>query len=61
MARRPAFNDRAAALKKRLEAGELVKGNESEVVGYIHDREYQGRDGTTKTAQEIYSVAVKRR
>ncbi|MFD9030116.1 single-stranded DNA-binding protein [Streptomyces sp. NPDC059567] len=55
-----AFNDRAAALKKRMEAGELVKGNEIEVVGYLHDREYQGRDGTTKTAQEIYSVAVKR-
>jgi hypothetical protein len=56
-----AFNDRAAALKKRLEAGELVKGNEIEVVGYLHEREYQGKDGTTKTAQEIYSVAVKRR
>ncbi|MFE9219765.1 single-stranded DNA-binding protein [Streptomyces lavendulae] len=56
-----AFNDRAVALKKRIEAGELVKGNEIEVVGYRHEREYQGRDGTTKTAQEIYSVAVKRR
>ncbi|MER6316224.1 single-stranded DNA-binding protein [Streptomyces sp. NPDC001581] len=56
-----AFNDRAAALKKRIEAGELVKGNEIEVVGYRHERDYQGRDGTTKTAQEIYSVAVKRR
>ncbi|MFI8391575.1 single-stranded DNA-binding protein [Streptomyces sp. NPDC085540] len=56
-----AFNDRAAALSKRIEAGELVKGNEIEVVGYRHEREYQARDGTTKTAQEIYSVAVKRR
>ncbi|MCX4956878.1 single-stranded DNA-binding protein [Streptomyces virginiae] len=56
-----AFNDRAAAFKKRIEAGELVKGNEIEVVGYRHERDYQGRDGTTKTAQEIYSVAVKRR
>ncbi|MFJ9643227.1 single-stranded DNA-binding protein [Streptomyces sp. NPDC101206] len=56
-----AFNDRAAALQKRLEAGELVKGHEVEVVGYLHEREYQGRDGTTKTAQEVYSVAVKRR
>ncbi|MFE2245309.1 single-stranded DNA-binding protein [Streptomyces lavendulae] len=56
-----AFNDRAAALQKRLEAGELSKGHEVEVVGYLHEREYQGRDGTTKTAQEVYSVAVKRR
>ncbi|MFD7264005.1 single-stranded DNA-binding protein [Streptomyces sp. NPDC059874] len=56
-----AFNDRAAALQQRLEAGELMKGYEVEVVGYLHEREYQGRDGTTKTAQEVYSVAVKRR
>jgi hypothetical protein len=55
-----AFGDRAAALRTRMESGELVKGNEIEVVGYLHEREYQGRDGTTKTAQEIYSVAVKR-
>ncbi|MFD6941283.1 single-stranded DNA-binding protein, partial [Streptomyces goshikiensis] len=56
-----AFNDRAAALQNRLEAGELVKGHEVEVVGYLHERQYQGRDGTTKTVQEVYSVAVKRR
>ncbi|MBT2451268.1 single-stranded DNA-binding protein [Streptomyces sp. ISL-43] len=56
-----AFGDRAQALQKRAEAGELVKGNEVEVVGYAHTREYKGRDGTPKTAQEIYSVAVKRR
>ncbi|WP_327667624.1 single-stranded DNA-binding protein [Streptomyces sp. NBC_00485] len=55
-----AFGERAAAIKTRTEAGELVKGNEIEVVGYLHEREYQGRDGTTKTAQEIYSVAVTR-
>jgi hypothetical protein len=55
-----AFGERAAALKTRTEAGELVKGNEIEVVGYLHEREYQGKDGTTKTAQEIYSVAVTR-
>ncbi|GHB60574.1 hypothetical protein GCM10010347_33280 [Streptomyces cirratus] len=56
-----AFGDRAQALQKRAEAGELLKGNEVEVVGYPHIREYKGRDGTPKTAQEIYSVAVKRR
>ncbi|MFC9883124.1 single-stranded DNA-binding protein [Streptomyces libani] len=56
-----AFGERAAALQKRTEAGELIKGNEVEVVGYLHEREYQGRDGTAKTAQEIYSVAVTRR
>ncbi|MEU5301761.1 single-stranded DNA-binding protein [Streptomyces noursei] len=56
-----AFGDRAAALQKRMEAGELAKGNEVEVVGYLHEREYQGKDGTAKTAQEIYLAAVKRR
>ncbi|MEE4595781.1 single-stranded DNA-binding protein [Streptomyces sp. DSM 41524] len=56
-----AFGDRAAALQSRVEADELIKGREVEVVGYLHEREYQGRDGTQKTAQEIYSVAVKRR
>ncbi|MGA5823422.1 single-stranded DNA-binding protein [Kitasatospora sp. NPDC094028] len=56
-----AFGDRAAALKKRVEAGELVKGKEVDVVGYLHEREYQGRDGTAKTAQEIYSVAITKR
>ncbi|KJS54428.1 hypothetical protein VM98_19070 [Streptomyces rubellomurinus subsp. indigoferus] len=55
------FGERAAGLKKRIEAGELVKGQEVEVVGYLHEREYKGRDGTPKTAQEIYSVAIKRR
>ncbi|WP_405626157.1 single-stranded DNA-binding protein [Streptomyces sp. NBC_00016] len=40
-----AFGERAAALKTRAEAGELVKGNEIEVVGYLHEREYQGKDG----------------
>ncbi|MEU2869722.1 single-stranded DNA-binding protein [Streptomyces olivoreticuli] len=56
-----AFGDRAQALQKRVEAGELVKGHEVEVVGYPHAREYTGRDGTPKTAQEIYLAAVKRR
>ncbi|MGW2954816.1 single-stranded DNA-binding protein [Streptomyces eurythermus] len=56
-----AFGDRAAALQKRVEAGQLNKGNEIEVVGYPHTREYTGRDGTAKTAQEIYLAAVKRR
>lgn len=56
-----AFGDRAAALQKRMEAGELVKGNEVEVVGYEHEREYKAKDGTMKKAQEINSVAVKRR
>ncbi|MEU6064048.1 single-stranded DNA-binding protein [Streptomyces sp. NPDC047082] len=56
-----AFGDRAASLQKRVEAGQLNKGNEIEVVGYPHTREYTGRDGTPKSAQEIYSVAIKRR
>ncbi|MFJ6384955.1 single-stranded DNA-binding protein [Kitasatospora sp. NPDC092039] len=56
-----AFGERARALKKRMEEGELVKGREVEVVGYEHEREYKGRDGTTKTAREIYSVAIKKR
>ncbi|MCX4820240.1 single-stranded DNA-binding protein [Streptomyces sp. NBC_01142] len=48
-----AFGERAAALKTRMEAGELVKGNEIEVVGYLHAREYQGRDGMTKTVSYV--------
>ncbi|WP_369362984.1 single-stranded DNA-binding protein [Streptomyces sp. CG4] len=56
-----AFGDRAATLQKRVETGQLTKGNEIEVVGYPHTREYTGRDGTPKTAQEIYLAAVKRR
>jgi len=55
------FGARAEALQKRAEAQELVKGNEVEVVGYAHEREYQAKDGTMKKAQEINSVAVKRR
>ncbi|MEU1286697.1 single-stranded DNA-binding protein [Kitasatospora sp. NPDC005856] len=56
-----AFNERAAALAKRVEAGELKKGSEIDVVGYPHERQYTGRDGTPKTAQEIYSVAITKR
>ncbi|MFF7080126.1 single-stranded DNA-binding protein [Streptomyces lavendulae] len=56
-----AFGERATALQKRVETGQLNKGNEIEVVGYPHTREYTGRDGTPKTAQEIYLAAVKRR
>lgn len=56
-----AFGDRAAALQKRIEDGQLGKGHEVDVTGYTHEREYKGRDGTPKTAQEIYSVAVIRR
>ncbi|MFE5295898.1 single-stranded DNA-binding protein [Streptomyces sp. NPDC056632] len=56
-----AFGDRAAALQKRAEADELVKGREVEVVGYVHEREYKARNGETKVAREINSVAVKRR
>ncbi|MFD9978179.1 single-stranded DNA-binding protein [Streptomyces sp. NPDC059017] len=56
-----AFGDRASALEQRVEGGQLGKGHEVEVVGYPHTREYKGRDGTPKTAQEIYLVAVTRR
>ncbi|MGA5195673.1 single-stranded DNA-binding protein [Streptomyces exfoliatus] len=56
-----AFGDRAAALQKRAEAEELVKGREVEVVGYVHEREYKARSGEIKKAREINSVAVKRR
>jgi hypothetical protein len=55
------FGDRAATLQKRVEADELGKGNEVEVVGYRHEREYKARNGETKTAREINSVAVVRR
>ncbi|MFI8275597.1 hypothetical protein ACIGBH_11910 [Streptomyces sp. NPDC085929] len=44
-----------------MEADELVKGREVEVVGYVHEREYKARNGETKVVREIISVAVKRR
>ncbi|MEU9573729.1 single-stranded DNA-binding protein [Streptomyces massasporeus] len=56
-----AFGDRAATLQKRVQADELTKGNEVEVVGYRHEREYKARNGEMKTAREINSVAVVRR
>lgn len=55
------FGDRAATLQKRVQADELGKGNEVEVVGYRYEREYKARNGETKKAREINSVAVVRR
>ncbi|KPI16181.1 single-strand binding protein/Primosomal replication protein n [Actinobacteria bacterium OV450] len=56
-----AFGTRATTLQQRVDAGQLAKGHEVDVVGYPHTREYKGRDGTPKTAQEIYLAAIARR
>jgi len=56
-----AFRDRAAALQKRVEQGDLVKGREVDVIGFLHTKEEAGRDGTPKKVEEVYVVAVKKR
>ncbi|MEU0214334.1 single-stranded DNA-binding protein [Streptomyces sp. NPDC006265] len=56
-----AFGQRADELQQRVESEQLKKGNEVEVVGYRHEREYKGRNGEMKKAREINSVAVVRR
>ncbi len=49
-----AFGDRAEKLKGSLNKGQVV-----EVIGYLHTREMQKRDGSKKTVEEIYAVAVR--
>ena len=50
------FGDRAGRLR---EGNAPTKGKFVEVVGYVHEREVKGKDGTTRTVSEIYAVVVK--
>jgi single-stranded DNA-binding protein len=49
-----AFGPRAEKLK-----GMLTKGQVIEVIGYLHERQVRGRDGKTKTVQEVYAAVIK--
>ena len=51
-----AFGARAEKLR---DATKLVKGQEVEVMGYLHTREAMNRKGTRQTVEEIYAVAVR--
>jgi hypothetical protein len=56
-----AFGPRASKLQERVQAGDLDKGLEVELVGYVHTRQEQRRDGTTREVREIYAAAIRRR
>ena len=49
-----AFGKRADALR-----GALRKGQQVEVIGYVHTREVLGHTGTPRTIEEIYAVAIR--
>ena len=50
------FGERAGRLR---EGNAPTKGQFVEVVGYAHEREVKGKDGTTRTVSDIYAVVVK--
>jgi hypothetical protein len=52
-----AFDERARKLQKKG----LAIGDAVEIIGYKHERQVKGRDGTTRTLEDIYAVAVKTR
>jgi hypothetical protein len=49
------FGDRA----ERLRAKELKKGQQVEVVGYLHPRESRTREGGTVLVNDVYAAAVR--
>jgi len=53
------FKDRAQALQKRVEAGELKTGMEVDVVGFVHHQEVARREGGTRMIEQIYAVSIK--
>jgi single-stranded DNA-binding protein len=40
---------------------ELHKGDSVQVIGYLHEREVTGRDGTKKMRREVYATVVRSR
>jgi len=50
------FDKKAQALQ-----GSVKKGDPVQVVGYKHEKEVQGKDGTPRMVEEIYAVVVKPR
>ena len=53
------FGERATALQKRVESGELKTGMEVDVVGFRHFAERPRREGGTQMVEQIYVVSVK--
>jgi hypothetical protein len=53
-----AFNSARRPLADTLAALTLAKGAAAEVIGYRHDGERRGRDGTTHTEPQVYAVAI---
>jgi single-strand DNA-binding protein len=51
-----AFDKRAEQVRESL-----AKGQALEVIGYLHQRERQLRDGRTKRIEQIYAVAIRPR
>ena len=55
-----AFDERADELKERAGAGQLGRGNAVDVVGYWHENQKPGKDGTARTVRDLYAVAVQK-
>jgi Single-strand binding protein family len=49
------FGERALRLQ-----GELAKGQEVEVVGYVHVQQVSGKDGTPKEKREVWAAVVRK-
>lgn len=52
------FDERADELRKRAETGQLGRGNAVDVVGYWHENQKPGRDGTARTVRDLYAASV---
>ena len=50
-----AFGKRAEELR-----GNLRKGEPVEVIGYVHTRTIRGKDGKSRTVEEVYASAVRK-
>ena len=50
-----AFGERAEQLR-----GTLRKGEQVEVIGYVHTRTIRGKDGKSRTVEEVYASAVRK-
>lgn len=51
-----AFRERAERLRDQLKSGDRV-----EVIGYLHERERQTRDGSSRIVEELYAAVIKPR
>jgi hypothetical protein len=54
-----AFGPRAQKLEEKVTEGAVAKGREVDVIGYVHTREEQGKNGKTRTLNEVYAAVVR--